>query len=152
MCRAKGVVDVQVGKLGKLRGEGGIVGLLRGVIPKILEQQDVTIGHVSHGGCRLGADAIAGERHRCVEQLGQSSGHGRQAVLGLALPLGSSKVAHQDHAGATATQPLDRRQCSPDARVVAHHAIADGDVEVDTHEHASTPDVTDLRESPSRHT
>jgi hypothetical protein len=62
-------------------------------------------------------------------------------------------VTHQNHARAACAQLLDRGQCRANAGVVAHDAVlVNRHVQVDAYQYASTLDVTNLRESPPRHT
>ena len=122
------------------------------MVAEILEQQHVTVAQVGHGVHSGRPDAIVGERDGRTEYLGQPSSNGRETVRGIALPLRSTEMAHQDHARAAAAELLNRRQRRADTRVVAHGTVlVDRHVQIDAHEHASALHVADLRESPPRH-
>jgi hypothetical protein len=41
---SEGVVDIDVGEPGQVRGEPGVIGFLPGVEPQVLEQQDLPPG------------------------------------------------------------------------------------------------------------
>ena len=70
-----------------------------------------------------------------MEQLPRALGYRGQRELGLAI-LRPPEVRHEQQLRAALAQLDQRWQRPPDARVVAHLAVRDRDVEVDPHEHA----------------
>ena len=66
------VVHVDVGVRGERRREGRVVGLLLGVEPQVLEQEDLAGPHPLERVLRAEAERVAGDRHVPPQQLGQA--------------------------------------------------------------------------------
>ncbi len=134
---AEGVVDVGVGE--RARGRPRRPGSLA-VSPawkRTFSSSSTSPSRSSRDGVlRDLADAVARERDRGAEQLGEPLAHGRERGGRVGRALRPPEVRAEDHARAGLAQRRDRRQRRADARVVADHAVLDRDVEVDAAEHA----------------
>ena len=136
MRHAERVVDVEIGALGQLGGEGFVVALLPGVEAEVLEQHDAALWRARHDGSCLGAHAVACEDDGAAQQLAETRGHGPEAELRPDHALRTPEMRGQYYAGGAGVERvLDGRQRGPDARVVADDAPVQRDVEVDADEH-----------------
>ena len=120
------VVDVGVDPVDELSDEGGVVALLAGIEPQVLQELDT--------GCELGQP-----RPHCV--------HG---VLGVRLALRPTEVRRAHDVRAALGEPRDRRERGADAEVVGDRPAVHRDVEVGAHEHALGAHVAEVFEAGQR--
>merc|ERR1719261_1676122 len=128
--RAERVVDEEVEGGRELLDEGGVVLGLLLVEARVLEEEGLAVAHAVDDRSDLVADAVGRHLHGRAELLAHARGHGAERELVLGPVLGPAEVrAHRD-LGALVEEVLDRRDGRADARVVADHAVLEGDVEV----------------------
>ena len=149
----EGVVDVEVGELGQIIGEAGVVALLPRLEAGVLEQQHRSGAELGGRGGDLGADDGRRELDLGTEQLAEPPRHRRQRELRIASPRAPEMGAEDDLRAAVAEQ-LDRRQGRADPLVVADLPALERGVEVGADEdgpsrHVGVADGR-LRESPAR--
>jgi hypothetical protein len=141
---AERVVHPDVGDRGELLRERLVVLLLLRVEAEVLEEQDLTVLEVLHELLHPVADAVVGEDDVLLQQLGQALRRGLEGELLpiLGLPLRAPQVRGQDHLRLVVDGVADRRERSPDPRVVGHPPLlVEGDVEVDADEDALAREV-----------
>ena len=136
MGRPERIVDEDVRVGGQGSRELRVVLLLLGVEAEVLEQQHLTVPQPLDGVLRTHPERVAGDRHVPVEEQGEALGDGSQAEPVLDLAVGPAEVAREDHPHPLGEERPDRRQCRPDALIVGHLAIGEGDIEVDPDEDA----------------
>jgi len=134
--RAERVVDVDVGQPGERLGELGIVGLLRGVEPEVLQQHHVPRAHRGHRVLDLGADTVGQEPHVFLQEALEALGDGCEAESRIRLAGGAAEVRGQDDARALVDRVVDRGEGGPDPGVVGDvEVFVERDVEVGADEH-----------------
>ena len=130
----EGVVDVGVARGREGGRERGVVGLLAGVEPQVLEQH-----HAAGAGLRQGrghrlADGVGSEDHAAVEKLGQALGDRPQGEGGIRGAPGAAQMRPDEERRPPVEGELQGRDGGANAGVVADDAAAQRDVEVDPHE------------------
>src|SRR5579862_2626459 len=141
MGGAEGVVDVDVGQLGQLFGEGRIVPLFLGMKTDVLQHRH--LAGLQRGDALLDmlANRIRQVLDRRAEQLAQLLGYWGHAQLLDHFAVRTAQVRHERDLGALLDQILDGRQRGADARVVGDARAFERDVEVDADEHPLVLDV-----------
>src|SRR5690606_5403140 len=94
--RAKGIVHVEVAEGGELVGELGIVRLLFGVEPQVLEQQHRSRLHLPHGYLHLWPYTVRHSFHLLAEKALQVTCHGDHPKMLHDLTLRSAQMRHED--------------------------------------------------------
>ena len=97
---AEGVVDVDVGVAGQRLGELRIVLLFLGVEAQVLQEDAFARLEALDRVFRAGAEGVARDGNRHLEQLRQALGDGAQAHAVLDLAVRPAEVAGQDDDGA----------------------------------------------------
>jgi len=133
--RAKGIVDEQVGQRGQLSGKVGIVGLFLGVKAGVLQQENITRLAGLNGGLHLRPDTVVQLGDRAAQQLGQATADGVHLEILDDLAFGAAQMGTQDHGRLSVQEVLDGGQRGPDAGVVGHLSLSEGDVEINAHQH-----------------
>ena len=147
MRGAERVVDVDVGELGELRGELGVVLRLTLLVADVLEHEDVAGREVVGERSHVVADDRRRERHVGPGELGESIRRRAQRQLRLAI-LRATEVGDEDQASTALAEFLDRRQRGADAGVVGDRAVIERDVEVDADEDPLTAQVPEIAQRP----
>ena len=148
--RAERVVHVEIGERGQRGREPGVVLLLFGMEPQVLEQHDAAAAGVDH---LHGVLAPALPMQSLTNSTGRPSssvempGDRRQAELRVRLALRPAEMAGEDDRGAPLERVADRRQRRRDARVVGDPAVLQRNVEVDADEDALALEVEILIDS-----
>ena len=123
MGGAEGVVDVEVGELGQLAAESGVVFFLAGVEPHVFQEQTSPSAMACRplsppsGPMQSGA-MVTGRPRRRV----RCRGDGRQAVFGIRFPLGPAEMGGKDQPAALFEDMADGRQGGDDPGVVGNGA------------------------------
>jgi hypothetical protein len=140
MGGAEGVVDVDIGELGEFLAEGVVVGFFFVIIAEVFEQGDFAILEFRGGFLGDFADAIGDELDRDADEDGEGRDYRGEALLGVALALGTAQVRAEEDARAVLDQVVDRRDGFLDALVVGDDLDAvlflEGHVVIDTDEDA----------------
>eukprot|EP00754_Rhynchopus_humris_P015103 Rhum_TRINITY_DN14425_c8_g1::Rhum_TRINITY_DN14425_c8_g1_i1::g.90072::m.90072 len=114
--------------------------LLRALVlveAQVLEKQHLAGAQLRGEAARV--EAVLGEADRLAQELGEAVCDGAERELGLeAVLLRTSQVRHQHQAAAACEHAADGRQGAADAQVVLDASLADGHVEVHTHEDAAS--------------
>ena len=100
MGRAEGIVDVDVGELGKFLAEGVVVGFLFVVVAEIFEKRDFAVLEFRGGFLGHRADAIIDEFDRRADQGRERRNHRGEALFGIAFALGTAEVGAEENARA----------------------------------------------------
>lgn len=136
MSGAKGVVHVQIKRLGELFHKLRIVLLFFLVESRIFQQNDITGTGARHELGHLVADAIRGQRDGLAEQFSHPDRARTQAVLVVKAILGTSTVtAHRDN-GTLVDQVLDRGNAGTDPRVVRNGLAIQRNVQIAPNQHS----------------
>ena len=159
MDGAERVGDIELGHVGQLLGERGIVLLLAGIKAEIFQQQDLAglqrgglgLGILSHNvmgkGLRVFAGNVLGENALLPEQLAQTDGDGGETQTLLPLSLGLSEVGAGDDRRPAGEQGADGGQARDDALVAGDGAglLVLGNIEIAAQENllAGNVDVVD---------
>src|SRR5690606_28638653 len=137
------VVHVDVGVAGQDPRHRGIVGCLAGVEPRVLQQRHAAVGRRLHVRLLVVGPGPGGGpvTYLTAQQLGEPVGHGPHAVGVVGATLRPAEMAHQYDRGTRCEELLDRRQAGPQARIVRHATVLDGDVEVCSQQHPLASDL-----------
>ena len=134
MHGAEGVGHIDLGQRGQFFGEFGIVLLLPGIKPGVLQQQHLAALERGGLGLGVGADGILGKLNGPAQQLLEADGHpGKgQVGLGVGILFGLAEMGAYDQRSAVVQQVADGGQSRPDALVVGDLVglLVLGDVEV----------------------
>ena len=141
MCRAEGVVDVEVGEARQRLRERRVVGLLGGVEAQVLEHQQVAGAQLVDGHLDARAERVAGHPHRPAEELAQPLRDRAQAQRVVDLALRPAEVAGEDDRCATLEEVDDRRQAGANAGVVGDPPVLERHVQVGADEDPASGDV-----------
>jgi hypothetical protein len=154
MRRAKGVVHINVAKFGERTGEFGIVGFFLGLKPKVLQQRDVAILHMSDNFFRNLAYRIVAEEDRLIDQRMQIIADRSKRIFGHRLALRSAEVRHQNRFRFLLAEIIDRRQRLANSSVVGDFnfvaVLLNRDVEIDAHQDAFPANI-DIWQRQLRH-
>jgi hypothetical protein len=132
--RAERIVDVHVAELAQVRGEAGLVGLLTGIEPQVLDHHDVAGTEALCAADRTEPRDLGRQLDFGVEQLAQPPRDGRERVSRINLALGASEMRAQHDRRAALAQPQERRKRRGDAQVIVDLAVAQRDVEIGAHQ------------------
>ena len=135
MCRAEGVVHVDVGQGRERLREAGVVLRLLAVEAEILEQQDLAVSQAPDGSLDLGTDAVARQLDPDLQGRGQGLRDGGEGELRVRGILGAAEVGGEDDAGPGCEEALERRKRGADAAIVADLVAFQGDVQVGADEY-----------------
>ena len=139
---AKGVVDIDVAKLGQGSSKSGVVLLLALLKTKVLDEQHLAVGKGQRRREGLLAAHVAHVGNGRAEQLGEAGGDRLHGVRGLKTrACGPAQVAHAHDARAALAKQVDGGKSRANAGVVAHDAVLDGHVEVDADNDTLARDV-----------
>ena len=142
---AEGVVHVYVGQSSQLLGEACIVLLFFSKEANVFKQNHVAVGHRTHLGFGVGANAAVGFGDGFAEQLAQACGHRCEAHRVVHLTLGATKVSREHNLGALANEVVDGGQRCANAGVIGDGTgIIKGNVEVNPHEDAFAAQVASI--------
>src|SRR5512146_1435773 len=114
MSGSEGVIDVEVGELRQLLGEGLVVGFFFGMEPDVFEQQGLAALELTCQFFGLHANAVGREADvlaasdALVEQDAKALGDGAQAEFRLRLALGTSEMRRENELGAVTQRVFDR--------------------------------------------
>lgn len=100
---------------------------------QVLKENNLATGGLVHGLLDILADTLLGEDDAPAKELLKLGDDGLQAVLGVLLAVGTTKVGHQDHRlGAVADGILDGGESTDNTLVVGDLLVlVERDVEVD---------------------
>ena len=147
MDGAERVGDIELGHVGQLLGERGIVLLLAGIKAEIFQQQDLAGLQRGGLGLRVFAGNVLGENDLLPEQLAQTDGDGGETQTLLPLSLGLSEVGAGDDRRPAGEQGADGGQARDDALVAGDGAglLVLGNIEIAAQENllAGNVDVVD---------
>ena len=111
---AECVVDEDVGVGREDLGEAGVVLLLLGVEPEVLEEDRLTVTHPLDRILGAHAERVAGDGHVPPKELAESLADGAQPQPVLDLAVWPPEMAGEDDPGALVEKGRDRRQGGPD--------------------------------------
>ena len=155
MHDAEAVRDERIAELGELLREGTALRVILRRLARVeaqvlddgdvavLERRDGVVGGLVHG--------VERERDRLAEQLGQSLGDRREAVLRVGRAVGTAEVRADDDAGALVDEGVERGKRRPHAAIVRDHAVLQGDVEITADDDALAGERTQRIEGAQRH-
>jgi hypothetical protein len=146
----KGVIDEDVAERRELSDEIGIVALLAGVEPRILQAEHVARPHGIHCGARFLADAILGEGNRTAKHIGNSWNERLERMLAVR-PFRTSEMRQQDHLAASCDDVQDGGSRARDAGYIHHLAVLDRHIEIGAQEHPLALDVDPIKRAQRRH-
>ena len=115
---AEGVVDVEISVGGELLGELSVVLLLLGVEANVLEENDVTVGHLGDGLTDRDANAVRDKLNGLAKELGKTRGDGGKGELGLVATLGAAKVGGEEDLGTLGGEVLDGGDSTADTGII----------------------------------
>jgi hypothetical protein len=119
VCRAEGIVDINIGQLSQSLGEGWVVLLLLSVEAKVLQHEDIAILHFGYRFLHLRPYAVPAAGHGPLKQLREAFGHGSQPHILDDLAVGTTQVRTKDDLALFIKQVLYGGQCCLDAAIVA---------------------------------
>src|SRR5581483_9182497 len=117
VCGAERVVHVEAEAGGEILREGRVVALLLGMEAHVLEEDGVATLQPADRGADLGSDAVREQRDRPAEELPETRGDRRQALLRVTT-LRTAEMRAERESGAALEQRRDRRQRGADPGVV----------------------------------
>jgi hypothetical protein len=124
-----------------------VILVLRGLVrveAQVLEQRDIPVPERLHGLLGGLADGVLREHHRPSQQIAQSLGHRRKAVLRVGSTVGPAEVRDHDDAGTRVDEGVDRRDGRPDAAVIGDLVVLQRHIEVAADHDALAPQVTEF--------
>jgi len=128
------VVDVQIGRRGKLLGEVLVVLGLLLVEPYVLKEHDATLGEVICHLVHLVTNAVRSHHAFSSQKLSKSGRHWGQRELVLGPVLRAAQVRREKHLGTLLHQVLHCGDGSSDAGIISNGLAIKRDVQVATHE------------------
>ncbi len=134
MGRAKGVIDINIAEPGQLFGEVGIVLLFFLMEAEIFQQKNITVFQLSGEFVDFRADAVRRERHRLVQQFGQSAGGRLERIPRLRAAFGTAEMAHENEAAAAIQDAFNRRKRLGNAAVIGDPRTVQRDIKIDPHQ------------------
>ena len=135
VSRAKGIVDIEVGKRSQLTAKAGVVFFFFRPETQVFKQHD--LAGLQRGGQCAGAlpRHVLRQLDGLVQKLAQARGDRAQRIFGVDLALGPAEMGTQNDGRPLGQKVADGGQGRRDAGLVGDDAVLQGDIEVTAQQH-----------------